>query len=240
MHKTLEAVQVSSKKIVRGDLKVAFVLISLFLTILSSKPTVYATSLLIFSALSIHAAGREYFRILRIPLIFLLPALAVIALVTHGNVLWKFSFITITEEGINLATEAILRALASFSILSYLILTTTIPEFFSFLKRVGLPKFIVEIAVLIYRSVQVLFDELERMDGAASSRLGYSSRRSFIRTASLLSYSLFLKTLNRAEKLEMSMQARCYSGKMPVKSENSSGWGIALLILIAIAGGWLL
>ncbi len=240
MHETFETVQLNSRKVVKGDLRVFFALTSLFLTVLSQNIHTYVLSLLIFSVLSYQAAGKVYLRILRIPMYFLLPSLFVVLIVTKGEVMYKLWIFEISKEGVNLAIITGLRAFASLSILLYLILTTTIPEFVSALRKLRVPEFIIEIAVLIYRCIQILLDEAERLNNAATSRLGYVNKRRFVSTAALLAYSIFLKSLSRSEKMERSMSARCYSGKMPVRSEKSSGWAIAILVLIAIAIGCLI
>ena len=240
MHETFETIQMNSKKVVKGDLRVFFALTSLFLTVLSQNIHTYLLSLVIFSILSYHAAGKVYLKILRIPMYFLLPSLFVILIVTSGEVVFKFWIFEISKEGINLAVTTGLRAFASLSVLLYLILTTTIPEFVSALRKLRLPEFIVEIAVLIYRCIQILLDEAERLNNAATSRLGYVSRRRFVSTVALLTYSIFLKSLSRSEKMERSMNARCYSGKMPVKSEENSGWIIVISVLLTIAIGCLI
>jgi|Deesub1362A_J573_1020465.scaffolds.fasta_scaffold00195_19 cobalt/nickel transport system permease protein len=239
MHETFEAIQVSSRKIIRGHLRIFFILTSLFLTVLSQKMQVYLLAILIFSQLSYHAAGKNYFKILKIPMYFLLPSLLIILLITGGEELFRFWIFSIGKEGANSAIMTGLRAFASLSILSYLILTTTIPEFISALKKLRLPDFIIEIAVLIYRSIQILLDEAKRLDVAASSRLGYSNRKVFMKTTALLTYSIFLKSLHRAEKMEVSMQARCYNGKMPVREEKNSGWKIVAILTGILLGGWL-
>jgi len=240
MHETLEELQMSSKKHIQGDLKVYFSFFTLFFVLVSNKISVHIATFLIFSVLSIHSIGWYYLKLLKVPTYFLLPSSFIIAFFIPGRSIDIPFLLKPTEEGLILAFHTTLRAYASLSILFYMILTTTIPEIFTALKRIKLPNFVIEISLLIYRTIQILMDELSRLDKSASSRLGYSSRRAFINTASLLGYSLFIKSLERAEKMNLAMEARCYSGKMPVMNRKSSGYGVVMGILIVLAVLWVI
>lgn len=240
MHETLEELQMTSKKHIRGDLKVYFSFFTLIFILLANKISVHITAFLIFSILSIYSIGWYYLKLLKIPTYFLLPSLLIIAFFIPGkSVDMAFPFKP-TKEGLTLAFHTALRAYASLSILFYMVLTTTIPEIFAALKRLKLPSFVIELSLLIYRAIQILMDELSRLDKSANSRLGYSSKRTFINTASLLGYSLFIKSLERAEKMNLAMEARCYSGKMPIMKEKSSGYGIVVGILILLTILWVI
>ncbi len=238
MHRTLEEVQMGSRKRINGDVKVYFSLACLLFVIFSGKVSVFALAFLIFSALSIDAAGKHYVRLMKIPTLFLVPSVLLIAFLIPGSAIDVPFPVKPTREGVKVATTTLLRAYASLSILSYLILTTTIPEFFSALKKLRIPDFFVEMAMLIYRTIQVLMEELDRLDRAADSRLGYVSKRAFVRTAALLGYSLFMKSLERAEKMSMAMESRCYSGNMPVRSERNSGYLISAIVFAALTFAW--
>lgn len=238
MHETLEEIQTSSRKPIDGNLKVYFSLFSLFFVVLSNSMAVYITALLLFSILALYSAGRSYIKLMKIPTYFLIPSALIIAYFIPGNEISTPFPINPTDEGLKLASTTVLRSYASLSILSFLVLTTTIPEMFAALKKLKLPGFIVEMSLLIYRTIQVLMDELERLDRSASSRLGYSSRKAFLRTSSLLAYSLFIKSLQRSEKMNLAMESRCYAGNMPVKSGKSSGYFLSLVVAALLIVSW--
>lgn len=240
MHGTLEEIQTVSKKIIQGDLRVYFSLLSLFFVIISGKLAVHITAFLTFSALSLHAAERYYFKVIKIPAYFLISSMLILTFFIPGKPVFEVPLLSLAVSGNGLKTAAITaaRAFASLSVLSYLVLTTTIPEVFSALKRLRMPDFVVEIALLMYRAIQILMDEIMRLDRAAASRLGYASKRAFVNTAALLSYSLFVKSLIRAEKLDNAMEARCYQGVMPVLERPNSGHGYACLVLLLLIAAW--
>jgi len=218
----IEEVQLTSKKIVDGDLKVFFPLVSLFLIVLSPKMSVHIVGLVVFLLLSIHAARKQFFRIIKPFFLFLIPGTLAVYL----------------TAGLSAAVSTGLRCLASISVLSYLILVTTLPEFLTSLRRLKLPDFVVEISTLIYRAIQILLDEAGRMEIAAKARLGHSSRKALLRTASLLSYSLFLRAMSRADRMSTAMEARCYSGRMPVYNNKSRGWFTAIACVLPIVIAW--
>lgn len=238
MHETLEVVQMRSRKIIDGNLKVYLALSSLFLVLVLGKFS-QILAVVIFSVLCIYADWKAYLRIIRIPAFFLLGAMAVILFTIDGKVFASFWIFRITEESTGIAFSVLLRSTASLSILSFLIMTTSIPEFITAFSRLKIPKFVVEMLMLVYRAIQILFEEISRLDTAASSRLGYLGFRNMIRTASLLAFSAFMKSLKRSEIMEEALESRCYSGYYPLLDSRTEGAGISALILSALfLAGW--
>ncbi|AGK62192.1 cobalt ABC transporter, permease protein CbiQ [Archaeoglobus sulfaticallidus PM70-1] len=238
MRETLEHIQLSSRKVLDGSLKIHFCLLLLLFVVTSGKVSVYLAAFAIFSCLSLYAAGWYYIRILKVPVYFLISGIIIILLFIPGKTAYQLYFLKISEEGIDTAINTTLRALASLSIMSFMILTTTIPELFSTFKRLRLPGFIVEMCLLVYRVIQILLDEAAKLDMSASSRLGYASKKVFVNTTALLSYSLFLRSLKRSEKLDRAMDARCYSGEMPVLDKRSRGYKHAITITVMLISMW--
>jgi cobalt/nickel transport system permease protein len=238
MHETLEIVQMRSRKIIDGNLKVYLALSSLFLVLVLGKFS-QILAVVIFSVLCIYADWKAYLRIIRVPAFFLLGAMAVILFTIDGKVLASFWIFRITEESTGIAFSVLLRSTASLSILSFLIMTTSIPEFITALSKLKIPKFVVEMLMLVYRAIQILFEEISRLDTAASSRLGFLGFRNMIRTASLLAFSAFMKSLKRSEIMEEALESRCYRGCYPLLDSRTEGAGISALILSALfLAGW--
>lgn len=236
MHETLETIQMKSKKVIDGKIKIYFVLISLFL-ILSDRET-QIIALIAFSILSIHAAGRYYFKLLKIPLFFLATSIFIIIVTVKGNVVFKVWIFEITDKSVRIASETTLRAMAALSALGYLVLTTTIPEIISSFKI--LPNFLKEILTMTYRTIQVMLDEALVMQRAAESRAGFSGLRNWIRSLSLMAFSLFIKSIRRAEMFEKSMSSRCYIGVFPTLQFENRGVSLVIMLLILFFGGFLL
>ncbi len=234
MHRTIEEIQLNSKKIITGSANVYFVIASFILIYVFNSIPVFAITLVIFFLLSIYSAGMSYLRFMKIPALFVFPALFVIAYITPGErVFWVLS-----REGIELAFKTFFRTYASLSIMIYLIITTSIPEMLFSLKKLKLPEFGVEMMSLIYRTIQIFVDELIRLERSAESRLGFFGRKNMLKTSALLGYSMFIKSMDRAEKLNMAMESRCYNGKIPNPSNSSSGifYALSIIAIIATAG----
>jgi len=219
-----------------GAIKVYLIFLSLPLILIDRE--VQIISLLTFTALSVHAAGRHYFRLMKIPIFFLVTSIVVILLTIEGKELFSFGILRVTDKSVEVALTALLRSFATLSALVYLILTTTLPEIVSAFRF--LPSFVRELLLMTYRAIQHLIDDAFRLHMAAEARLGYLGFKRWINTTALLAYSLFLKSLRRAEMFEMAMESRCYSGIYPVQSVKNKGIGIAAVIITLLVVGYLL
>jgi len=234
MHQTIEEIQVKSRKVVKGSMNVYFVMISFTLVYFFNSVPVFVVAFFAFTILSIYSAGRDYLKFMKVPSLFIIPALAVIAFITPG----EKTFIIFSREGIYLAFKTFLRAYTSLSIMIYLITTTSIPDLLQSLRKIRLPEFVAEMMTLIYRAIQIFVDELIRLERSAESRLGFYGKRNMLRTSAMIGYSMFIKSMERAEKLNMAMESRCYSGKIPNPSQKSSGtfYALTVIALIVITG----
>ncbi|AFK20906.1 cobalt ECF transporter T component CbiQ (plasmid) [Haloferax mediterranei ATCC 33500] len=242
MHRTLERIQADATPLVDGPVKVYFVLLSLLLTATSARFSSYVAAIVVFSLLTVHAVGRAYVTFLQYPIWFLLPSLVLIALVTPGTTtVFEYWILHISEEGLLLATKTGLRSIASLSVLSFLALTTTVPQLVSALRTLGLPDPLVEMLLLVYRGIQVLVDESIRLYTAAKLRGGFTSKRATFRTTKHVATSLLLSSLDSAEQLDLSMRSRCYDGVFPVRDYDSRGHtyalgALALLVFVRFVG----
>ncbi|MFC6989043.1 energy-coupling factor transporter transmembrane component T family protein [Haloplanus sp. GCM10025708] len=146
----------------------------------------------------------------------------------------------VSERGVRTATTAGLRAIASLSVLSFLSLTTTVPQLVAALDELRLPESIIELMLLVYRGVQVLVEQAVRLDTAARLRGGFESRRTLFRTTKLVASSLLVSSLDRAEAFGTAMESRNYAGRMPVPEYESGGHATAGFVLVVlVAARWI-
>ncbi|MEF8756935.1 MAG: cobalt ECF transporter T component CbiQ [Halobacteriales archaeon] len=235
---TLERVQYGSRPRVSGDANVYFSLAALLLTIALHSRTTHLLAIACFVALG-YDATPAYLRFLRVPVAFLLPGLLVLLAFTAGDPVARLGPIVLSEAGVDRAVKAGLRSAAGVSILGYLVVTTPAPHLFAALEHLRLPVFVVEFASLTYRGIQLLATSAERLYAAATSRLGFSSRRATFRSTKYVAISLFLRTLSRAEAMDAAMRSRGYDGRMPVTDRESGGHGYAAVVLLALlVAGW--
>jgi len=240
MHGTLERIQVDATPAVRGPLRVYFVGLALLLTATTTRPSVFAVATVTFAALSVHAVGRAYFGLLRYPLAFLLPSVALVAVITPGTPVAELWRLSVTTRGLETAATVGLRAVASLTVLSFLVLTTTVPQFVAALDDLRLPDPVTELLLLVYRGIQVLLAESARLHTAARLRGGFRSRRHLFRTTKLVSASLLVSAVERATAFGTAMESRNYAGRMPVATAKSGGYAVVGAVLIAlVAARWL-
>ncbi|MET1123802.1 MAG: cobalt ECF transporter T component CbiQ [Archaeoglobaceae archaeon] len=236
---TLEFVQMSSRKPIDGYAKVYFSLFAL-LIVQTFKGSQIA-ALAVFSLLGIYADARSYLKVLSIPAFFVTAGVAVVLLVVEGEPAIRLWVLEISDEALRVAADTLLRCFASISIIAFTILTTSAAEFVQALSKLGLPRFACELLFLGYRAIQVIFDEISRLETAASLRMGHSGFRKTLETSSLLAFATFVSALRRAEIMEEAMAARCYSGEYPDLRTPSRGVMLALTLAALIAAaGWLM
>ena len=230
MHSRIEEIQLNSRKIITGYANVYFVILSFILIYIFNTAQVFAVSFAVFTALSVYSAGTSYLKFMKLPALFVFPALLVIAFITPGErFFWVFS-----REGVEIAFKTFLRTYASLSLMVYLMITTSIPELLSALRKLKFPEFGVEMMSLIYRTIQIFVDEIMRLERSGESRHGFSGKRNMIKTSALIGHAMFIKSMDRAEKLSMAMDSRCYSGKIPETSSESSGSVYAMAVIASI------
>ena len=240
MHRTLERIQADATPAVSGPLRVYFVGVALLLTATATRLGVFAVATATFGVLAVHAVGREYFRLLRYPLAFLLPSVALVAAITPGTPVAEVWRLSVTGRGLETAATVGLRAVASLTVLSFLVLTTTVPQLVAALDDLRLPDPVTELLLLVYRGIQVLVAESARLHTAARLRGGFRSRRRLFRTTKLVSASLLVSALDRATALGTAMESRNYAGRMPVATSKNGGHAVvAAVLLTLVAARWL-
>jgi cobalt/nickel transport system permease protein len=86
------------------------------------------------------------------------------------------------------------------------------------------PKIFVELALIIYRYIFVLLEEILTIRDAQKVRLGYRNWRQSMRSISMLGGSLILRAYDRAERVFEAMIARGYTGAITITyTEGFSG-----------------
>lgn len=170
--------------------------------------------------------------VLAAPAAFLLAGVPFLAISVSFNNGFGVRF---SPEGLRLAVETMVRALAATSCLTALILTTPLTDLIPLLRRIGVPSGIVELILLIYRLIFVFAERALTGRQAQAARLGYSSVPCGIRSAGWLAGALFQRALERARRLELGLTARGYTGELRVlPSEWALSWSrLALSMILA-------
>ena len=122
------------------------------------------------------------------------------------------------REGFVLGLVVLSRVVGSVSVLLFLSVTTPVHELGRALISFRVPRVLVEILLLTYRYIFVLWDEGIRIREAQTLRLGYPAwnnitgwKRAFKSTSTLMGM-IFIRAYDRAERTFAAMQVRAYNG----------------------------
>ena len=133
--------------------------------------------------------------------------------------------LTGTVEGLEFFASVFIKSWVS--VTAAVLLTTTTPALalLAALRTLKLPEILVAVVMLMYRYLFVLVEEAQRMlraRAARSATLGSGSGGSLVwraRSAGGMAGSLFVRTLDRSERIYMAMLARGYDGE--IRQQNT-------------------
>lgn len=153
----------------------------------------------------------------------LITAVLNLLLVTSGDVLWKWKFIKITTEGVNISIFMVVRIvllIMGSSLLTYttspITLTDAIERLLSPLKKLKFP--VHELAMMMsiaLRFIPTLIEETDKIISAQMARGAEIDTGSFGKRArNMISIlvPLFISAFRRADELATAMECRCYHG----------------------------
>lgn len=154
---------------------------------------------------------------------------------------------TATREGLEFFASVLLKSWGSVTAAVVLTATTPALRLLEALRALRMPAILVAIVMLMYRYLFVLVDEAQRMMRARAARSAAVGRQSGgtliwrAKSAGGMAGSLFIRTLDRSERIYMAMLARGYDGSLRMRSAPPLGMrGIAppacaLCVFAAIA-----
>jgi cobalt/nickel transport system permease protein len=140
------------------------------------------------------------------------------------------------EDGLVLGASVALKV--SISVLAMVILssTTPFPSLLRGFEMLGAPRLILTIVAFMWRYLHVLAGEVSRMQTARAAR-GYSAGWLWqaASTGPLIA-TLFLRSLERGERVHLAMRSRLYDGSMPRTATGQFETGTAdVLFLTSLA-----
>lgn len=146
------------------------------------------------------------------PLLFILTG-SLTLLVTVGGPQGAIAF---DPDGPARAAEITGRAAAAVCCQLLFALTTPLADLLPRLTRIGLPAALVEMVALIYRMLFVTLDSAHRIQTAQAGRLGYTHRRAWVRSVGALGAALFVRSYDRAQRMQRGLECRGYTGELTV------------------------
>jgi cobalt/nickel transport system permease protein len=162
---------------------------------------------------------RSYLKFLSIPMAFLIiTSLFLLFFFGKGEVIYETGIfgIVVTTDSFHYAVYTFMRVLGCFPCLGFLALTTPIAKILHCLETLKVPKIIIEIALLMYNTIFIFLNEIDTMKKAQETRLGYHSYFSSFKSLGALASTIFLRSLDKSETLQHSLDSRGYTGELPV------------------------
>jgi len=123
--------------------------------------------------------------------------------------------LTATREGFSAGALIASRVLGSVGIVMIVCKGMSAEELFAALRWAKVPRTWIEIAVLMYRYLHLLFERALSVIAAQKVRLGYSAPRRSLLSMGSLAGIVVLGALEQAEKTHEAMLARGYQGFLP-------------------------
>ncbi|ADP77749.1 cobalt ABC transporter, inner membrane subunit CbiQ [Methanothermus fervidus DSM 2088] len=213
---------------VNPELKIFFAISTMIVNLISNSILVPLIIVVIVGYLLIRKAGISknfYCKFMFIPFVFALITFIFMAFFFGvGKPLLNLGIfgLSITEDGLNRGLTVFTKIIGGFSCLAFLAITTPINEFFKSLKKFKIPEIFLEITTMMYTSIFIIIEEGFRMYYSQETRLGYRDLKTAYKSLGMLAANLFLRAWERGEKLYLSMESRCYQGKIPSLKKNSS------------------
>lgn len=169
-----------------------------------------------------------------LPLVSILIGVATVVV----SVSWADGLrLEVTDAGTVTAVQLAVRALAATLAMFTLACSTPMIDLLAGLRRLRVPDPLVEIAALIYRFSFGLLESAGAVHAAQESRLGYASRSAAMRSASMGVAALFVRSWERARRLEDGLAGRGYVDALrtlePAR-RRSSGFLVASIAAVAL------
>ncbi|WP_407415236.1 cobalt ECF transporter T component CbiQ [Methanobrevibacter sp.] len=162
---------------------------------------------------------KSYLKFLSLPMAFLvITCIFLIFFFGKGEVIYETGIlgIVVTTDSLHYGVYTFMRVLGCLPCLGFLALTTPIAKILNCLRKLKVPKVMIEIALLMYNAIFIFLNEIDTMQKAQNSRLGYHSYWSSFKSLGALASTIFLRSLDKSETLQFSLDSRGYDGELPV------------------------
>jgi cobalt/nickel transport system permease protein len=230
--------------------KVLFSVAVLILTICLNKPQISVFVILTMGFFTIVKGGvdfHDYWSLMTIPIVFMLMGSVAIAIgfstqpmgQYHLNL--HFFYLYATNNSIKQALSLILKAFGAVSAMFMLTLSTPSNEIIQALRRLHVPKLIIELMNMIYRYIFIMTDTQRKMKNSAESRLGYCDFKTSCLSFGGIASNLFIVSLKKANAYYDAMESRCYDGELrfleeekPVKNMHLAMAACYLIVMIGL------
>ena len=162
----------------------------------------------------------QYISTLTIPIVFVVVGSLTIALsfarqpLGQYNIPLGFCYIYTSKEDLYRMVSLMAKAMGAVSALFMMTLSTPSGEIISVLRKVHVPKLLVELMNMIYRYIFVIMETNRKMHDSAESRLGYVDYRTSVKSFSGTASNLLVVSLKKANAYYDALVSRGYDGEL--------------------------
>jgi cobalt/nickel transport system permease protein len=234
--------QTNGLREVNTSLKLTAALGGLLLCLVSTgyiAPLAIAVILSLAILLLARVPARTYAGLFIAPLLFALMSVSVIILLSGGtDPYWSWTPLpwlsfSVTRESLNEGIFVLCRVIGGMSALIFIAVTTPMTDLFAVMRSWRIPEAVLDLAMVIYRIIFMIMDQLVQTYQAQRMRLGYSSFHESIRSFSTLCGAVFIASWDAGDDLVRAMDARCYAGRFAMLGENRPVEAKPILVVIA-------
>ena len=162
---------------------------------------------------------KSYLKFLSIPMAFLIiTCIFLLFFFGNGEIVYRTGIfgIVIRQDALDYSIHTFMRVMGCFPCLGFLALTTPIAKVLHCLATLKVPKIIIEIGLLMYNTIFIFLNEIDTMQKAQETRLGYHSYKTSFKSLGALVSTIFLRSLDKSETLQFALDSRGYSGELPL------------------------
>ena len=146
----------------------------------------------------------------------------------------------VTAAGLAMAGALAVRAVAATLAMFTLACSTPMVDLLSAMGRARVPEPLIEIAALIYRFTFGLLESAGAIHAAQEARLGYANRSAAMRSASMGVAMLFVRSWDRARRLEDGLAGRGFEDSLrtlePGRVRSAQFLTASIALLVGLAG----
>jgi cobalt/nickel transport system permease protein len=170
--------------------------------------------------------AKTYAELFVVPLWFAIMSVTGIILISGGQeVFWSWDLLpsfslSITRESINQGMLVFCRVIGGMSAMIFIALTAPMTDIFIVFRQCRIPEVVIDLMMIIYRTIFILMDQVIQIYHAQLMRLGYSTWRESIHSFASMSGAAFIASWDAGEDLIRAMDARCYDGKFALLGES--------------------
>lgn len=170
--------------------------------------------------------AKTYAELFIFPFWFAIMSVAGILLMHGGqDVFWQWNILpslslSITRDSINQGVFVFCRVIGGMSAMIFIALTTPMTDIFIVFRQCRIPDVVIDLMMIIYRTIFILLDQVIQIYQAQVMRLGYTSWKESIHSFSSLCGAAFIASWDSGDDLIRAMDARCYDGKFALLGES--------------------